>query len=195
LTRVLWIAVYPALRFVALLESRGYLIGGGVMVLIRNIREDDAKKFLSMLIQLDNETKLMLYEPGERKRDIDKIRSIIKDAHPSSFIYVVEDDRKLVGFLSAKRGHTNRMKHRVYIVIGIMKSYTGKGIGRRLFNELDNWATDNGVTRLELTVMKHNERAISLYKKMGYKVEGVREKSVVVNGDYVDEYYMAKIIE
>jgi len=30
---------------------------------------------------------------------------------------------------------------------------------------------------------------------MGYKVEGVKEKSVVVDGDYVDEYYMAKIIE
>ena len=165
------------------------------MVLVRNIREDDAKKFLSMLIQLDNETKLMLYEPGERKRDISKIRSMIKDAHPSSFIYVVEDDGKLVGFLSAKRGHVNRIKHRAYIVIGIMKSYTGKGIGRRLFNELDNWATDNGVIRLELTVMKHNERAISLYKKMGYKVEGVKEKSVVIDGDYVDEYYMAKIIK
>ena len=43
------------------------------MVFIRNIREDDGEKFLSMLIQLDNETKFMLYEPGERKRDIDKI--------------------------------------------------------------------------------------------------------------------------
>jgi len=165
------------------------------MVLIRNIREDDAKKFLSMLIQLDNETKFMLYEPGERKRNIGKIRSTIEDAHQSSFIYIVEDDGKLVGFLSAKRGHVNRIKHSAYIVIGIMKSYTGKGIGRRLFNELDNWATDNGVTRLELTVMKHNERAISLYKKMGYKVEGVKGKSVVVDGNYVDEYYMAKIIE
>ena len=117
------------------------------MVLIRNIREDDAKKFLSLLIQLDNETKLMLYEPEERKIDIDKMRLMIKEAHPSSFIYVVE-----------------------------------------------NWAIDNGVTRLELTVMKHNERAINLYKKIGYKVEGVREKSVVVDGDHVDEYYMAKII-
>jgi len=162
------------------------------MVLIRNIREDDEEKFLSMLIQLDNETKFMLYEPGERKRDINKIRSRIKDAHKSSFLYIVEDNGKLVGFLSAKRGQVNRIKHSAYIVIGIIKNYTGKGIGRRLFNELDNWATDNGVTRLELTVMRHNERAISLYKKMGYKVEGVKEKSVVVDGDYIDEYYMAK---
>ena len=162
------------------------------MVLIRNIREDDEEKFLSMLIQLDNETKFMLYELGERKRDINKIRSRIKDAHQSSFLYIVEDNGKLVGFLSAKRGQVNRIKHSAYIVIGIIKNYTGKGIGRRLFNELDNWATNNGVTRLELTVMRHNERAISLYKKMGYKVEGVKEKSVVVDGDYIDEYYMAK---
>ena len=40
-----------------------------------------------------------------------------------------------------------------------------------------------------------NIRAISLYKKMRYKVEGVKEKSVVVDGAYVDEYYMSKIVE
>jgi len=91
------------------------------MVLIRNIREDDEEKFLSMLIQLDNETKFMLYEPGERKRDINKIRSRIKDAHQSSFLYIVEDNGKLVGFLSAKRGQVNRIKHSAYIVIGIIK--------------------------------------------------------------------------
>ena len=101
-------------------------------------------------------------------------------------MHIVEDDGKLVGFLLAKRGHVNRIKHSAYIVIGILKSYTGKGIGRRLFNELNNWATVNGVTRLELTVMKNNERVIRLYKKMGYKIEGVKEKSVV------DEYIWLK---
>jgi RimJ/RimL family protein N-acetyltransferase len=57
-----------------------------------------------------------------------------------------------------------------------------------------SWARERGFHRLELTVMTHNERAIRLYKKMGFEVEGVKKHSLFVNGEYVDEYYMAKLI-
>ena len=40
-----------------------------------------------------------------------------------------------------------------------------------------------------------NERALDLYKKMGFKIEGLKEKSMIVDGKYVDEYYMGKIID
>ncbi len=33
-----------------------------------------------------------------------------------------------------------------------------------------------------------------LYEKSGFKVEGIRAKSMLVNGELVDEYYMAKIL-
>jgi Acetyltransferases, including N-acetylases of ribosomal proteins len=48
------------------------------------------------------------------------------------------------------------------------------------------------LTRLELTVMVHNERAIALYKKMGFEIEGTKKRSMRIDGQYVDEYYMAK---
>ena len=43
--------------------------------------------------------------------------------------------------------------------------------------------------------MVHNERAIRLYKKMGFEIEGTKKHSLFVNGQYVDEYYMAKILQ
>jgi RimJ/RimL family protein N-acetyltransferase len=43
--------------------------------------------------------------------------------------------------------------------------------------------------------MAHNEAAIALYQKMGFMVEGTKRDSMRVNGQYVDELYMAKLIE
>ena len=49
--------------------------------------------------------------------------------------------------------------------------------------------------RLELTVECVNTGAKHLYEKNGFIVEGVRPKSMKVNGKFVDEYYMGKILD
>ena len=38
-----------------------------------------------------------------------------------------------------------------------------------------------------------NAAAKSLYEKQGFAVEGIKKKTMKVNGSYVDEYCMAKI--
>lgn len=47
--------------------------------------------------------------------------------------------------------------------------------------------------RLELTVMARNERAIGLYRRHGFEIEGTRRDSVRVGGAYVDELAMARL--
>ena len=59
---------------------------------------------------------------------------------------------------------------------------------------MEKWAAENGVKRLELSVMTHNERGLALYKKMGFDIEGIKRASIFVNGAYVDEYLMGKIL-
>lgn len=165
------------------------------LMIIRKIEVEDSERFLNMLRQLDNETKNMMYEPGERKTSIEEMKSVIKNINASnSLMLVAEKEEDIIGFLSAERGFANRIKHSAYIVIGILKDYRGKKIGTKLFKELIDWALVNDVTRLELTVMTHNEGAIKLYKEMGFKIEGLKEKSLIVDGKYIDEYYMAKVL-
>lgn len=164
-------------------------------MIIRKIEIDDAEMFLKMLKRLDNETTNMMYEPGERKTTVEDIEARIRNIDDSDLLTLVaEDNGNIVGFLSAERGFANRIKHSAYIVIGILKDYRGRKIGTEFFEVLDKWTLESNITRLELTVMTHNEGAIKLYKKMGFKVEGVKEKSLIVNGKYVDEYYMGKIL-
>lgn len=52
---------------------------------------------------------------------------------------------------------------------------------------------DNGVHRLELTVMENNESGVALYKKMGFDIEGMKRDSLY-DGQYINEYYMSKLL-
>jgi RimJ/RimL family protein N-acetyltransferase len=42
--------------------------------------------------------------------------------------------------------------------------------------------------------MTHNIAGIALYKKMGFEIEGTKRDSLLINGEYVDEYYMSKLL-
>ncbi|EES74958.1 acetyltransferase, GNAT family [Paenibacillus sp. oral taxon 786 str. D14] len=167
------------------------------MIEIREIRVDDTERFLKLCLQLDQETKFMLYEPGERtttaEEQRERIQSILSEV--GSTILVAEDQGQLVGYLAVFGGQAKRTKHVGYIVVGITQAYSGKGIGTRLFQAAEAWRAQTELTKFELTVMIPNERAVALYKKMGFEVEGVKRNSIRVDGNYVDEYYMGKIFE
>jgi len=165
-------------------------------MLIRTIRTEDAKNYLNLYKKLDRETEFRLYEPGEINITIDQQRKIIRDLikNKKSTLLVVDIDEQLVGYLLALGRDISRVKHCVHISIGILQDYVGQGIGTKLFIELEKWAIQNQVHRLELTVMVNNKAGQALYKKMGFKVEGVKEDSLLVNGRYIDDIYMAKLI-
>ncbi len=166
---------------------------GGEILRIRRAKIGDSKKFLDMLLKLDNETEYMLYEAGERPRDESRVKEIIRNSMEEDLVLVVKDNKDIVGFISAQRGRLNRIRHSAYIVVGLRKAYRGKGIGTELFKKVDLWAKEEGITRLELTVMANNYIGKKLYKKMGFEVEGLKKKSMCINGEYVDEYCMAKL--
>lgn len=163
---------------------------------IRVIKESDSEQFLLLCKALDQETKFMMLEPGERTTTIEEQRQKINDvlSRSNQIIFVADHENHLIGYLGAYGGTFRRNRHSAYIVIGILQAYTGQGIGKQLFKTLEEWATNQYIHRLELTVMAHNKRAISLYQKMGFKIEGIKQDSLWINGKYIDECYMGKII-
>jgi RimJ/RimL family protein N-acetyltransferase len=57
-----------------------------------------------------------------------------------------------------------------------------------------DWAAAHGLHRLELTVMARNTRAIRLYERMGFSVEGRRSECLLIDGQFIDELTMAVIL-
>ena len=169
----------------------------GEGVHIREATPDDAVALLALKRTLDRETKFMLLEPDERTTTeaevVDQLRRVT--ARANSVILVADAAGHLVGYVEAIGGGVRRNQHAAHVVIGVRKASAGRGLGRRLLAGLEQWARANGLSRLELTVMTHNDRAIRLYSKMGYVVEGTRHAALLVDDHLVDELWMAKLLE
>nr|WP_314461393.1 GNAT family N-acetyltransferase [uncultured Clostridium sp.] len=164
-------------------------------MLIRTVRPEDSDLLIKMLKQLDTETSFMMYEPGERTATADDMKHRIEQWEKSGSLFLLlENEGGLAGFLSASRGEPRRIRHCAYLVVGILKDHRGKGYGAMLFQKMEQWAKESGITRLELTVMTQNEQACHLYEKRGFIIEGKKERSMIVNGTAIDEYYMAKLL-
>jgi len=165
-------------------------------MIIREIQIEDADNLLNLLKKLDAETTFLLYEKGERKRTIEQQRKNIQEQLEKGVLtFVLEDNKKLVGYVFGNIFTANRKKHCMNLAIAILQEYTGKGYGRKLMKTLEKQAINNGITRLELEVAKKNKFAISLYEKLGFEAEGVKRRAFLVNGKYEDELLMAKIIK
>ncbi len=164
--------------------------------MIRVIRASEADDFLKLCRKIDAETKFMMFESGERTTTVEEQRKEIKDVHSrdNQTILVAEEDGQLIGYVAAYGGRYKKNRHSAYIITGILQDFTSQGIGTRLFTELERWAKDKDIHRLELTVMANNKAAIAFYKKMGFKMEGRKRCSLFVNGSYIDEYWMAKLL-
>ena len=167
------------------------------MAIIREIQESDAGPFLALCLQMDEETRFMMLEPGERTTTLEEQEKRIRDilSKDNQIIFVAQEQGALIGYLAAFGGGYARNKHEVYIVVGILEAFTSRGIGTALFERLDAWAYEHHIHRLELTVMVHNTKGVRLYQKMGFEIEGTKRDSLFVDGKYVDEYYMGKILE
>lgn len=165
-------------------------------MIIREIQRNDAEAFLNLCHELDEETQFMLLEPDERMTTVNEQFAEIEDmiSGDNKTILVAEHNSQLIGYIRADGGRYKRNRHSVYIVMGILHSFIGQGVGTMLLKELERWAIRNKNHRLELTVMVHNEAGLALYKKMGFEIEGTKKHSLFINGSYVDEYYMAKLL-
>ncbi|ALZ62252.1 Mycothiol acetyltransferase [Bacillus cereus] len=170
---------------------------GRVIEVIREIEIEDASSFLQLSKQLDEETKFMLYEPGERKTTAEQQEKMIHRFIEIEYatIFVAVEDERIVGFILVNGNNIQRKRHVATIVIGILQEYNGRGIGTRLFKEVEKWAKLHDVWRLELTVMAHNTRAQALYKKAGFEKEGVKKAALIIDGKGIDEYEMAKLLK
>lgn len=164
-------------------------------MVFRSLKPDEAEAFWNMMNSLDFETEYMLYEPGERTKNLCRIESLIEDSlHGRDLLLVAEENQELAGYISAQKGGLKRIQHTAYVVTGVRQKYRGRGIGSKFFEKLDEWAKGHQVTRLELTVLCPNTIALHLYEKNGFVIEGVKKNSMVLQGEFVDEYYMGKIL-
>lgn len=162
---------------------------------IRKANENDASQILAVMKDAE-QSGYMLYAPDERNLAPASLCKLIQSINqsPTSGFFIAEHDDEILGYLLLKAETLSRTSHRAQIAVGVHSKSRGKGIGTALFDYVIQWAKESQLHRLELTVIEHNEQAVHLYKKMGFEVEGVKRNSLLIDGHYVNELYMSKLL-
>ena len=127
----------------------------------------------------------------------EKWRQRLSEPPGGMFSLVACVDDEVVGEISLHTTPTRwRMRHVASISMAVRDDWQGKGVGTALMQAVidlaDNWLN---LTRIELRVYTDNVPAIALYEKFGFEIEGTHRRLAFRNGEYVDGYSMARIVD
>jgi L-phenylalanine/L-methionine N-acetyltransferase len=107
---------------------------------------------------------------------------------------VVEAEGQVVASSGMHAMPRVRRRHAMMLGISVSAAWQGRGAGDLLMmamcHHADQWL---GILRLELTVFVDNERAIALYQKHGFEVEGRHHAYAFRQGRYEDVLAMARL--
>ncbi|WP_346967480.1 GNAT family N-acetyltransferase [Clostridium perfringens] len=156
---------------------------------IRDIKIEDYKE-ISKIRKMPGVMENILSNKDDEE---ELIKEKIINRGKNQYWYVAEENGKVIG-LGILMNHGNlRKKHVGVITLMVNSDYQNKGIGSLLMDKLINLSESLNIIRLELCVFRDNYKAINLYKKFGFKEEGIKVKSALKNGEYADEIMMARI--
>ncbi|SRR5579883_22834 len=169
----------------------------GSSVVVRLATESDAVGLVELTNRLAEEATLLFVVPVDSETGLEDLRHFLRTRETSCnhAVVVAESGGALVGLATATGGVHPAKRATIEIGIGVLAAHVGRGIGTALMAGLEQWARAAGIRRLQLPVVTSNAPAIALYEKCGFTVEGVLRDSAHVDGRYVDQYMMAKLLE
>ncbi len=156
---------------------------------IRPVRIEDAVDLQNFRV-MDGVRENILALTSERVTDAeDYIKSLTANDH----VLVAEIDGRVVACAGLHVSPRSRLRHTAAFGIMVHADFQGQGIGTALMKKLLDIA-DNGLMlkRVELNVFVENQRAVELYQRMGFVIEGTKKYAAVRSGVHADEYFMAR---
>ena len=127
----------------------------------------------------------------------EEFRPIFNELLPDKILYVYEEDTISKGMFK----FTPKQYRSSHIVslggLAIHPSFSGKGCGQRMLDEIILLGKERGFIRMELGVSTINTKAIHLYEKAGFKKEGVLKKYIFLKTEnlFLDDILMAYLYE
>lgn len=104
--------------------------------------------------------------------------------------WMIQLDSVNVGYFRISN-HSKENKN-LYIGADIAKEYTGKGIAKEAYKQfIPHVFVIYSLNKITLEVLSTNKRAINLYNKLGFVLEGVKRQEILKNGKWVDSIIMS----
>lgn len=174
-----------------IVDRRTYQTKDGHRIVLRPASDKDAPELKSRLARVIQE-EVYLDEAQDSLPDIQETQHEIREIQRDKGMYtVVEVDGKIAGAALLRRGSRDKSFHTAKFRTWLTPGYRGMGLGKKLMAYTIDWARRNRVEKIVLDVWSTNNRAIRLYKRYGFQIEGRLRRQAILKGNYVDEVFMA----
>lgn len=165
----------------------------GRLVVLRPACLDDAAMAIEHVNRVAAERRYLVTE--ELTASVEQEREYIcKMAESGNLFLVAECEGRIAGSLSAVRGRGRFQAHTAEFGIALIPEFRGMGLGSKMVDYLIRWCRTRGVEKLNLEVFHDNDRALALYRRMGFVEEGVRRRQVRIDGRDIDLIQMTLFI-
>lgn len=175
-----------------------YLTTENQLFIIREANENDAERLIEFgkIIFAAYDQVLTTLEEYTVTVDQQKLWINSFAEHPSAVILIAEMDGQIIALLDFSTKSKNKIKHSGEFGVSVHPDFKGKGVGRKMIEELLLWAErNNGVEKVFLNVFATNENAISLYRTLGFTEEGRHLRAIKQpSGEYIDLIQMYKLV-
>ncbi len=160
---------------------------------IREATQADAPELNYFMLRLESEALPTIYSLQHRLTIESELAAIkrLSDS-PNSLFLLAEHNGQIVGAMDLQGMRHPQCVHVGYVGISVCKDHRGKGIGNAMFDALFQRAPQLGVARLELEVFANNPRAIVMYERLGFQIDGFRPGIVRVGEEFVDVVLMSR---
>lgn len=163
--------------------------------IVRSPDENDASTIIEYSKILFESTDQVLTTPEEFNMTVDNEKTWIKgfNKNPNSLLRVAENnENEMIGMLFFVGHNKTKASHSGEFGLSVHPAWQGVGIGRTLILDLLAWAkTGKKIEKVNLQVFSTNNKAIDLYRSLGFIEEGRHVKAIKQpTGDYVDVIQM-----
>ena len=175
------------------MEPRKYKLKNKSVLLIREAVVEDARAVLDYVEDISGESNFLSFGPGEFELTEAEEENVLRKYRESdNQLYILGlIDNTIVAALSFSVGRRPRVRHSGEFSMSVRKQYWGLGIGSLMLDTLIDWARGTRtVKKINLRVRTDNQRAIALYKRKGFVIEGTIRREIFLDGEYFDHHWM-----
>ena len=130
---------------------------------------------------------------AKRRRVDDMYRGF--SAGEATLILVAELAAGVVGCTELRQLRPTLCQHVGILSVGVHPDAQRQGVGRALMNALVAHAEECGLLRLELYVRADNDRALAMYRSLGFTLEATRARFIRrSDGGFVDDHVLVRFL-
>ena len=122
------------------------------------------------------------------------MESMVDNNSSNQRFMIVDEEENKIGFIGLYDISGVHGTCTLGIYVG-EKSYWGKGVATRAYNAIEKYAKNYlNIRKIRLEVVKDNEGAINLYRRLQFNVCGEFKEDRFIDGKYRDVVLMEKFI-